>query len=58
MERLQRLAAPSFDEFLLLPFRATNIRPFPFEWVDYELTAREYSALLVRVSREYDRRFA
>ena len=30
---------------------------FPFEWVDYEQTAKEYSALLVRVSREYDRRF-
>jgi hypothetical protein len=45
------------DEFQILRFRATNVAPFPFEWVSYERTAKEYSALLVRVSREYDRRF-
>ena len=50
-------AASAFDEFQVLRFRATNTTPFPFEWVDYEQTAKEYSALLVRVSREYDRRF-
>ena len=55
--RLLRLAAPAFDEFLLLPFRATNVAPFPFEWVGYAETDREYSALLLRVSREYDQRF-
>jgi len=50
-------ARPSFDEFLVLRFRATNTDPFPFEWVDYELTAKEYGAALVRVSRLYDERF-
>jgi hypothetical protein len=55
--RLISRAAAAFDEFQLLRFRATNAAPFPFEWVDYEKTAKEYSALLVRVSREYDRRF-
>src|SRR5437773_9663662 len=55
--RLSSRAAPSFDEFQTLRFRATNVAPFPFEWLDYEQTAKEYSALLVRVSREYDRRF-
>jgi hypothetical protein len=40
-----------------LRFRATNVDPFPFEWLDYDQTAKEYSALLLRVSREYDRRF-
>jgi len=55
--RLLSRAAPSFDEFQILRFRATNVEPFPFEWQDYGQTAREYSALLVRVSREYDRRF-
>jgi hypothetical protein len=55
--RLSRGAAPRFDEFQILRFRATNVPPFPFEWVSYEQTAREYSALLVRLSREYDRRF-
>jgi hypothetical protein len=52
------LAKPAFDEFLLLRFRATNVEPFPFEWVDESATSKEYSAVLVRVSREYDRRFA
>jgi hypothetical protein len=51
-------AAPSFDEFQILRFRATNVSPYPFEWTDYDKTAMEYSALLVRVSREYDKRFA
>jgi hypothetical protein len=56
-KRLLAKAAPAFDEFQLLRFRATNVPPFPFEWLDYERTVREYGALLVRVSREYDRRF-
>jgi hypothetical protein len=56
--RLLALAKPAFDEFLLLRFRATNVEPFPFEWVDESATSKEYSAVLVRVSREYDRRFA
>src|SRR5436190_1952811 len=56
--RLRSKAASAFDEFQVLRFRATNTAPFPFEWVDYEQTAKEYSALLVRVSREYDRRFS
>jgi hypothetical protein len=56
--RLKHKAAPKFDEFLILRFRATNVPPFTFEWSDYELTAKEYGALLVRLSREYDRRFA
>jgi hypothetical protein len=55
--RIIARAAPSFDEFLLLRFRAPNVTPFAFEWVDFETTAKEYGALLVRISREYDRRF-
>jgi hypothetical protein len=55
--RLMSRAASAFDEFQILRFSATNTAPFPFEWFDYEQTAKEYSALLVRVSREYDRRF-
>lgn len=56
--RLRERALPSFDEFLFLRFRAANIQPYPFEWVDYTLTSKEYAALLVRVSRMYDERFA
>ncbi len=56
--RILQYAAPGFDEFLLLRFRATNVTPFPFEWTDQGRTRNEYSALLLRVSREYDKRFA
>jgi hypothetical protein len=55
--RLMSRGAPSFDEFQILRFRATNVAPFPFEWADYDQTAKEYSAMLVRLSREYDQRF-
>ncbi len=50
-------ALPAFDEFQLLRFRASNVKPYPFEWVDFDKTSMEYGALLTRVSREYDRRF-
>ena len=55
--RLRDRAVPSFDEFQVLRFRATNIPPYPFEWVDHGQTLKEYGALLLRVSREYDKRF-
>jgi hypothetical protein len=54
---LAQKASPGFDEFQLLRFRATNVKPYPFEWVDFGKTRMEYGALLTRVSREYDRRF-
>ena len=47
-----------FDELLPLRYRATNFEPYPFEWVDQERTAREYAAVLTRVSRQYDKSFA
>jgi hypothetical protein len=55
--RLLADAAPVFDEFLILRFRATNAAPFPFEWTNYDSTSQDYGAILTRVSREYDRRF-
>lgn len=57
-QRLNDKARPAFDEFQFLKFRATNAKPFPFEWVDLSKTEMEYSSVLTRVSREYDRRFA
>lgn len=56
-ERLRAGAAPSFDEFLVLRYRATNEAPYPFEWVDYGTTFNDYGAILTRISRTYDGRF-
>lgn len=56
-QRLLRDAAPHFDEFLILRFRASDVEPYPFEWVDTRETPADYGAILTRISREYDRRF-
>lgn len=56
--RLMRDARPNYDEFLVLRFRATNAEPYAFEWVDYPGTDLDYAAILTRISREYDARFA
>ena len=55
--RLLEDARPCFDEFLVLPFVATNEPPFPFSWVNEPRTRSEYASALLRVSRLYDRRF-
>ena len=56
-DRLVRRALPAFDEFVLLRFRATNVPPYPFEWVNEAETQVEYAAALARISREYEVRF-
>src|SRR6266571_4385522 len=43
--RLRAEIAGKFDEFLVLRFRATNADPFPFDWVDYRETYRDYGAI-------------
>jgi len=55
-------AKPSFDELLILRYRATNAEPYPrfgypFSWADLKATELDYGAILTRISREYDRRF-
>ena len=55
--RLVEHAKPQFDEFVVLRFRATNLEPYPFEWVDAQGTEYDYAAALVRISRAYDERF-
>jgi hypothetical protein len=55
--RLRADALPAFDEFIILPYRATNEGAFPFEWVDYDATRQDYAAALARISREYQARF-
>lgn len=55
--RLQAEAAPDFNEFIVLHYAATNEDPYPFSWVNFTLTSQNYGSALVRLSREYDRRF-
>jgi len=54
--RLRELAAPAFDEFLILRYKATNEELYPFEWVSYAETVRDYAAILTRVSSKYQQR--
>jgi hypothetical protein len=59
--RLAALAAPDFDEFLILRYSATNDPkddpPFSFSWSDFQRTTRDYGSILTRVSIEYEKRF-
>lgn len=55
--RLIAQVKPSYDEFVILRYRATNEPPHPFEWVDSAETELDYGAVLARISSEYDRRF-
>ena len=57
IRRLEAQAQPEFDEFLILRFAATNVEPFPFQWINEQETLLQYSALLTRVSKLYDQRF-
>lgn len=55
--RLRAEAAPEFDEFLVLRFKAKNAPPYPFEWVNYNETRLDYAAVLSRISARYQQRF-
>jgi len=55
--RLKAQAAPLFDEFLVLRFRASNTAPFPFEWVDTRATTLDYAAALARIGAAYQHRY-
>ena len=55
--RLLAKAAPVFDEFVVLRYRAWNEPPHLFEWVNEGGTAADYGAALVRIIRKYDVRF-
>jgi hypothetical protein len=54
--RLIQHAAPAFDEFIILRFRATNEPPFPFAWVNGRTTQMDYGAALARISQAYEAR--
>jgi hypothetical protein len=55
--RLRSEAAPDFDEFLVLRFKATNAPPYPFDWVNYNETRLDYAAALSRIGARYQQRF-
>lgn len=55
--RIIEHVAPHFFETIILRFVATNVPPYPFHWTNRTATEREYSAALVRMSIEYERRF-
>lgn len=55
--RLQSEVVKEFDEFLVLRFKATNVPPYPFEWVNYKETRLDYSAALSRIGARYQQRF-
>lgn len=54
--RLLDLAAPSYSEFLVLRYKATNEKPYPFEWVDFGETRLNYAAVLTRISSGFQQR--
>jgi hypothetical protein len=49
--------AENYDEFVILRYRARNVSPFSFEWVNQRDTELNYGAALIRISNEYERRF-
>lgn len=51
--RMRGLAGPSFDEFLILRYKATNEQPFPFAWDNIGKANQEYGAILTRVSSRF-----
>ena len=52
--RLVQLAAPVFDEFIVLRFEAINESPFPFAWTNERDTVLDYGAALARISQQYE----
>lgn len=55
--RLVAEAAPAYEVFLVLPFKASNAPPYPFEWASYDKTRLDYAAALSRISSIYQQRF-
>jgi hypothetical protein len=57
IRRLHDGAREQYDEFVVLPFQATNASPFPFEWINLASIEDHYSAALLRTLRLYEARF-
>ncbi len=57
IERLNAGARPHYEEFLILPFQASNAESFPFAWSSLPSTRQELNAALLRTLRLYENRF-
>ena len=57
IQRLHVGVKPYYDEMILLRYKAKNDSPFDFEWVDVAAMKRDYTASLIKISREYKQRF-
>ena len=54
---LRGRVVPQFDEVVFLRFKATNMHPLQFAWLNSEKTFHEYGAALVRLAAQYQKRF-
>lgn len=54
IRRLMAKADGCFEEFLIIPFVATNAPPYPFGWVEQRKTEDAYGAMLIRLLSRYE----
>jgi hypothetical protein len=57
VERRLAVLRASYDEVVILRFLATNQRPYPFDWLNPDVTDLDYGAILTRVGELYQTRF-
>lgn len=55
--RLNAEVRPSFDEMIVLRYKAANDAPFLFSWVSENEARATYGASLMRIALEFERRF-
>jgi len=55
--RLTAEVRPSFDEMVVLRYKATNEAPFAFAWANENEARATYGASLVRIALEFEKRF-
>ena len=56
-EKISRDLGERYDEVLVLKFKATNQKPYPFRWLDPQAVDLDYGAALTRVGERYQERF-
>lgn len=56
-QRIHAGVPSHYDHALILDFEATNIAPYAFKWVNKQKAIHDYTAMLTRISIDYDHRF-